>query len=90
MLQEALHVITDPGHLLAEVILELVSYATVGRLAIWWHDRQKHPSQDVPAVPAPKRYSDPDERHTWITGGEVRRICGICGGQLNQDGTHLL
>lgn len=39
---EILHIITDPPHIAAEVVMEVASYLTIGRLAIWWHDRKHH------------------------------------------------
>lgn len=42
MIEEALHIIADPGHIVAEVVMEVLSYFTIGRLAIWLHDRKHH------------------------------------------------
>ena len=42
MITEFFHILTDPAHILAEGGMELVSYLTIGRLAIWWHDRKHH------------------------------------------------
>lgn len=85
MITEALHVILDPGHILAEVVLEVVSYLTIGRLAIWWHDRRHHD---------PGPCSQCSEGHTFSGDCELRienvtPRCGICGGRIAPDGTHF-
>lgn len=40
---EALHILLDPAHWIAEVAMDGVFALTVGRAAIWWHDRRRHP-----------------------------------------------
>lgn len=42
---EVLHILGDPAHWVAEVVMDTIYTLTIGRAAIWWHDRRKHGSE---------------------------------------------
>lgn len=68
-MSELLHVLTDPAHILAEIVMELTSYLVFGVIFAKWvlrrHDRKVHDNPVWFYCPQCGSYSGQPHRHPY-------------------------